>query len=237
MLEVEEISVRFGELVAVDRASLRVGADEILAVLGPSGSGKSTLLRVIAGLEAPGGGRVRFDGADITELPVHLRRFGLMFQNYALFPHLTVARNVGFGLRMQELSPAEVRSRVEEVLSWVGLESMAARKVDRLSGGEQQRVALARSLAPRPRLLMLDEPVGALDRQLRQRLVADIRRLLKEQHTPGLYVTHDHEEAAAVSDRVALMREGRIVQTAPYPDLVSHPADQWVADFVRPPQT
>ena len=235
MLVASDITVRFGEVTALNRASLTVAADEIVALLGPSGSGKSTLLRVIAGLEHPETGTVTFDGEDLTTAPVHLRQFGFMFQSYALFPHLSVAANVGFGLRMQDLPAEQVRSRVEEVLSWVGLEKMAARKVDRLSGGEQQRVALARTLAPWPRLVMLDEPVGSLDRQLRQRLVDDIRRLLKEQQTPAIYVTHDHEEAAAVSDRVAVLRAGQVIQAAPYNELVSHPADDWVADFLGAP--
>ncbi|HKX76524.1 MAG TPA: ABC transporter ATP-binding protein, partial [Acidimicrobiia bacterium] len=158
---------------------------------------------------------------------------GLMFQSYALFPHLSVAGNVGFGLRMLDLPSEEVERRVTEVLQWVRLDAMAQRKVDRLSGGEQQRVALARTLAPWPRLVMLDEPVGSLDRELRKRLVDDIRRILKEQETPGLYVTHDHEEAAAVADRVAVMRAGRIVQVAPYQELLADPADDWLAGFLQ----
>lgn len=232
MLAVEGVTVRFGEVTALDNASLTVEDDEIVALLGPSGSGKSTFLRVTAGLERPETGRVAFDGQDLTAEPVHLRHFGLMFQSYALFPHLSVAGNVGFGLRMQDRSEEEIRARVAEVLDWVGMGSMASRKVDRLSGGEQQRVALARTLAPRPRLVMLDEPVGSLDRELRKRLVEDIRRILKEQDTPGIYVTHDHEEAAAVSDRVAVLRAGRMVQVAPYPTLLADPTDPWLASFL-----
>jgi ABC-type Fe3+/spermidine/putrescine transport system ATPase subunit len=232
MLDVREATVRYGEKTALDRASLSVGPEEIVGLLGPSGSGKSTLLRVIAGLEQPESGSVSFDGVDLAGTPVHERRFGLMFQSYALFPHMTVAANVGFGLRMQQLEQQQIDDRVKEALTWVDLGDMANRKVDRLSGGEQQRVALARTLAPWPRLVMLDEPVGSLDRQLRKRLVEDIGRLLREQRTAGIYVTHDHEEAAAISDRVAVMRDGRVVQVAAYADLLSNPADDWVAAFV-----
>lgn len=232
MLDVKDVIVRFGEKTALDQASLTIGSTEIIGLLGPSGSGKSTLLRVIAGLEHPLAGSVSFDGVDLAGTPVHERRFGLMFQSYALFPHMTVAANVGFGLRMQQLEDGQVDARVTEALAWVDLGDLAGRKVDRLSGGEQQRVALARTLAPWPRLVMLDEPVGSLDRQLRKRLVEDIGRLLREQRTAGVYVTHDHEEAAAISDRVAVMREGRVVQIAPYPQLVSDPVDAWVASFV-----
>lgn len=232
MLDVKGVTVRFGEKIALDRVSLSIGTEEIVGLLGPSGSGKSTLLRVIAGLERPQQGRVNFDGIDLAATPVHERRFGLMFQSYALFPHMTVAANVAFGLRMQQLSDDQVEARVREALAWVDLSDLANRKVDRLSGGEQQRVALARTLAPWPRLVMLDEPVGSLDRQLRTRLVEDIGSLLKQQRTSGIYVTHDHEEAAAISDRVAVMRDGRVVQIAPYPELVAHPADSWVASFV-----
>jgi len=232
MLDVRDVTVLFGEKAALDGVSLTVATEEIVGLLGPSGSGKSTLLRVIAGLEAPRSGIVAFDGVDLGGTPVHERRFGLMFQSYALFPHMTVAANVGFGLRMQGLPDNQVDARVKEALAWVDLRELAHRKVDRLSGGEQQRVALARTLAPWPRLVMLDEPVGSLDRQLRKRLVEDIGRLLKQQRIAGIYVTHDHEEAAAISDRVAVMRGGRVVQIAPYLELVANPADEWVASFV-----
>ena len=233
MLELRNITVRYGQVVALDRASLEVAAGEVMALLGPSGSGKSTLLRVVAGLEPAETGTVLFDGVDLTSVPTHLRNFGLMFQSYALFPHLTVARNVAFGLRMQDRPAGEIAARVSEVLDWVGMGGLAHRRVARLSGGEQQRVALARTLAPHPRLVMLDEPVGALDRNLRSRLVGEIRELLAREQTTGLYVTHDHEEAAAISDRVAVLRAGRIVQTAPYHEIVAQPADEWVAEFVK----
>jgi ABC-type Fe3+/spermidine/putrescine transport system ATPase subunit len=227
MLELSEVTVRYGEKVALDHATLSVAADETLALLGPSGSGKSTLLRAVAGLEVLNSGQIAFDGVDLASVPTHLRRFGLMFQGYALFPHLTVAENVAFGLRMQGLD----ESKAAEGLALVGMEKLAARSVDRLSGGEQQRVALARTLVTEPRLMMLDEPVGALDRQLRRRLTDEMRSLLSGRAV--IYVTHDHDEANAIADRVALMNEGRIVQVGKYQELSAHPADQWVADFLE----
>ncbi|HKZ20960.1 MAG TPA: ABC transporter ATP-binding protein [Acidimicrobiia bacterium] len=232
MLAVRDISVEFGPKVALDRVSLDLGRAEILALLGPSGSGKSTLLRAIAGLEEITTGTISFDGQDLAGVPTHLRGFGLMFQTYALFPHLTVAGNVGFGLRMADLPPPAIRSRVGEVLEWVALSELANRRIERLSGGEMQRVALARTLAPNPRLVMLDEPVGALDRRLRERLVEDMADSLREAKLGVIYVTHDHDEARVIADRVALMNSGRIVQTGTYQEIAAKPADAWVADFV-----
>jgi ABC-type Fe3+/spermidine/putrescine transport system ATPase subunit len=232
MLAVENVSVHFGEKAALDAASLEIGPGEVVALLGPSGSGKSTLLRAIAGLETIESGRILFNGKDLTRVPVHERGFGLMFQSYALFPHLSVADNVAFGLRMKNVADDDVRARVAEVLGWVGLEQFALRRVDRLSGGEQQRVALARTLAPRPPLVMLDEPVGALDRMLRERLVEDIGGLLDREGAAAIYVTHDHEEAKAISDRVAIMRAGKVVQSGPYQTLATAPATPWVAEFL-----
>ncbi len=232
MLQTVDLHKRFDGVAALDGVDLEVGDGEVVAVLGPSGSGKSTLLRVIAGLERPDRGRVRWNGEDVTDVPPHLRRFGLMFQSYALFPHLTVAGNVAFGLRMLGLPPAEVEKRTREALRWVDLEEFADRPVEGLSGGEQQRVALARTLAPEPRLVMLDEPLGALDRNLRERLVVDTRRLLRERGATALYVTHDHGEAESVADRVAIMHAGRIVQTGTLTAIRRAPADAWVAEFV-----
>lgn len=232
MLEVIGVTVRFDGLAAVDDAHLGVADGERVALLGPSGCGKSTLLRAIAGLEALAAGRITWDGSDLAGVPPHRRRFGLMFQGYALFPHMTVGENVAFGLRMDGRPPEEIEARVAEVLAWVGLEQFAGRSVERLSGGEQQRVALARTLAPEPRLVMLDEPLGALDRTLRERLLGDIRHLLTRTGATTLYVTHDHDEADEIADRVAVMRAGRIVQTGPLAELRSHPVDAWVASFV-----
>lgn len=232
MLKIESVTVRFGDLPALDQVSLEVTKGEVVALLGPSGSGKSTLLRAIAGLDPIDSGAIAFDGVNLDGIPPHERRFGFMFQSFALFPHLTVNGNVAFGLRMQDAPEAEIMNRVTEVLSWVGLGRLANRRVDRLSGGEQQRVALARTLAPHPRLVMLDEPVGALDRRLRERLVEDIALLLRRENTTALYVTHDHDEARVVSDRIAILREGRVVQTGRYEEVAAAPLDPWVADFV-----
>ena len=231
MLSVRNVTKRFGATVAVDDASLDV-SDETVAILGPSGCGKSTLLRMIAGLEQPDRGHLLWDGVDITDTPVHLRGFGLMFQTFALFPHRTVGQNVAFGLEMQAVEETERRRRVDEALTWVGMDGFADRRIDGLSGGEKQRVALARTLAPRPRLVMLDEPLGSLDRLIKDRLITDIADLLNETGTPAIYVTHDHDEAQFVADRIALMREGRIVQMGPWDELRSDPADEWVARFL-----
>ncbi len=230
MLEIEEVTVRFGDKVAVDHFSLEVEDGERVALLGPSGSGKSTLLRVVAGLQAPSSGRVMWNGDDLADTPPHRRRFGLMFQGYALFPHMTVQDNVAFGLRMAQLPQAKVDRRVAEVLSWVGMSELAERSVENLSGGEQQRVALARTLAPDPRMVMLDEPLGALDRALRERLLVEMRDLLEG--TTALYVTHDQEEAEAFSHRIALMRAGRLIQVGTPDELRASPVDAWVADFL-----
>ncbi|MFP3916026.1 MAG: ABC transporter ATP-binding protein [Actinomycetota bacterium] len=232
MLQVEDVTVRFGETVAVDHAHLEVADGERVAVLGPSGSGKSTLLRAIGGLEKLETGRILWDGSDLDGIPPHRRQFGFMFQGYALFPHMNVEENVSFGLRMEERPPREVAERTREVLDWVGMGSFARRSVERLSGGEQQRVALARTLAPRPRLLMLDEPMGSLDRTLRERLLVEVTELLEGAGITALYVTHDHAEASTFADRIALMRAGRIVQAGTMEDLRQHPADDWVADFL-----
>lgn len=230
MLSVMDLNVVIDSKPILENVSLTVANGEVVGVLGPSGSGKSTLLRAIAGLVEPATGEIRWDGKSVTGVPPHRRDFGLMFQGYALFPHMTVAENVGFGLRMT--GHKDIEREVEEALSWVGLEGFGPREVDSLSGGEQQRVALARTLAPRPRLVMLDEPLGALDRNLRQKLVIDTRVVLEERKVTGLVVTHDREEAVAMSDRLALMRAGTIVQTGRLDEILTNPADDWVASFL-----
>jgi thiamine transport system ATP-binding protein len=232
MLDISDVAVVLGGQRILDGVDLTVGAGETVALLGPSGSGKSTLLRAVAGLEPLESGRITFAGEDLAGVPSHRRNFGLMFQDGALFPHRDVRANVEFGLRMAGVPAAERAVRVDEALALVGLESLGDRRVAKLSGGEQQRVALARTLAPRPRLLMLDEPLGALDRLLHDRLVDDLRALLRDAALPTLVVTHDHDEARALADRVALLRDGRIVQHGPLAEIERAPRDEWVAAFL-----
>lgn len=217
---------------AVDRLDLDVAPGEVVALLGPSGSGKSSLLRAVAGLEPPAAGSVAWDGEDLASVPTHRRGFGLMFQDGQLFPHQDVAGNVAFGLRMQGLPRAERTARVAELLEQVGLAGFGGRAVATLSGGERQRVALARALAPRPRLLLLDEPLSALDRALRERLAAEVREVLVGTGTTALFVTHDHDEAFAVADRVAVMDLGRLLQVDPPAVLWHTPASRRVAEFL-----
>lgn len=226
MLSVSDLGVVIDGETILSGVDLEVDDQEIVGLLGPSGSGKSTLLRTVAGIIEPTSGTVRWDGHDLAGTSTHLRDFGLMFQSYALFPHLSVAENVGFGVG--EKKP----QRVAEALGWVGLKGFAERPVDDLSGGEKQRVALARTLAPEPRLVMLDEPLGALDRNLRERLVIDTRDLLKDRRATALVVTHDRDEADAICDRLAVMREGSIVQTGTLEQLLKDPADEWTANFL-----
>ena len=230
-LEVHRVSVHLGGGAVLEQVSLTAQAGEIVALLGPSGCGKTTLLRVIAGLQ-PHAGAVRWQGRPLAAVPAHRRGFGLVFQDQALFPHLDVARNVAFGLRMQACSRAEREQRVGELLELVGLRGFSERPVDALSGGEAQRVALARALAPRPRLLMLDEPLAGLDRPLREQLLIDLPRILRSLRQTALFVTHDLDEALAVADRVAVMRAGRIVQMAAPRALYDRPASVFVARFL-----
>lgn len=232
MLEIKRLSVAFGGTQVLHDVSLDAEPGELVAILGPSGAGKTTLLRAVAGLVVPEAGTVEWDGVDLAAVPPHKRSFGLMFQDYALFPHRTVGENVAFGLRMRGDSPAGIESRVAEVLGWVNLAGFETRSVATLSGGEQQRVALARALAPEPRLLMLDEPIGSLDRNLRERLVEELRGVLADQHITSLYVTHDQDEAMALADRVAIMRGGEVVQTGTPRQLWERPESQWVAEFL-----
>ncbi len=206
-LAVDGVSVSYGDRQVLDDVSLAVAPDEVVCLLGPSGSGKSTLLRAVAGLLPPDAGRVAWDGADLAAVPAHRRRFGLVFQDALLFPHLDVAGNVGYGPRVGGQGRTQVASRVDELLELVGLPGYGDRDVATLSGGEAQRVALARALAPGPRLLLLDEPFGALDRDLRDRLAGDVRDLLHQLGTPAVHVTHDLAEADLVGDRVLRLPE------------------------------
>ncbi|MFD8946086.1 ABC transporter ATP-binding protein, partial [Streptomyces californicus] len=212
MLSLREATVRFGKRTALDAVDLEVADHRIVCLLGPSGSGKSTLLRAVAGLQPMDGGRVLLDGRDQAGVPVHRRGLGLMFQDHQLFPHRDVGANIAFGLRMHGAGRAETDARVRELLELVGLPGAERRAVAALSGGEQQRVALARALAPRPKLLMLDEPLGQLDRSLRERIVVELRTLFRELGTTVLAVTHDQGEAFALADRVVVMRDGGIAQ-------------------------
>jgi thiamine transport system ATP-binding protein len=232
MLRADEITVRFDGKAALDGASLEVGDGEVVTILGPSGCGKTTLLRVVAGLQVPDAGRVVLEGVDLAHVQPHRRDIGLVFQDHALFPHRDVVGNVAFGLRMRGDSPHQVALRTSELLSLVGLTGFERRSVGSLSGGEQQRVALARALAPEPRVLLLDEPLGSLDRRLRDRLLDDLRTLFDELELTAIYVTHDRTEAFALGDRVAVMRAGRIVQVATPDELWAHPVDADTARFV-----
>lgn len=232
VLRVENLHKRFGNTQALAGVSFQVAKGEIVAVLGPSGCGKSTLLMVIAGLETPDQGQVYWKGEPIADLPTHQRGFGLMFQDYMLFPHMDVFENIGFGLRMAEAKPEEQRERVQAMLDLVGLSRFGSRQVDNLSGGEQQRVALARALAPEPRLLMLDEPLGSVDRTLRERLMFELRHILKDLGQTALYVTHDQEEAFAIADRVVLMEAGKVVQIGTPQELYHHPNTVFAARFL-----
>jgi ABC-type Fe3+/spermidine/putrescine transport system ATPase subunit len=232
MLTITNLQVAFTGKPVLRGVDVQVNAGEILCLLGPSGCGKTTLLRVIAGLEQAGQGDLLLDGQSIQSIPVNQRGFGLMFQDFALFPHLTVAQNVAFGLEMQGRAAAERHQRVREVLQLVDLNGFADRDIARLSGGERQRVALARSLAPRPRLLMLDEPLGSLDAALREQLVIDLRAIIKRVGLTAIHVTHDQREAYAMADRIALMNQGRIEQLDTPARIYQHPLTVFAARFL-----
>ncbi|MFF8814870.1 ABC transporter ATP-binding protein [Streptomyces pactum] len=232
MLRLENITVRFGARPALDAVDLTVAEHETVCVLGPSGSGKSTLLRVVAGLQSADTGRVWLGGRDHTRVPVHRRGVGLMFQDHQLFPQRDVGANVAFGLRMRGTGRAARDARVAELLDLVGLPGAQRRAVAQLSGGEQQRVALARALAPSPSVLMLDEPLGQLDRGLRERLVVELRQLFDRLGTTVLAVTHDQGEAFALADRVVVMDRGRIAQTGTPLEVWRRPASEFVARFL-----
>ncbi|MEM7325477.1 MAG: ABC transporter ATP-binding protein [Actinomycetota bacterium] len=234
-LVVDGVTVAYGDTAALDRFDLVVTSGEIMAVLGPSGSGKSTLLRAVAGLEPLTTGRITLGGRDLAGVPTHHRELGMMFQDHGLFTHLSVGRNIGYGLRVAGAGRAAERARVSELLALVGLEGFADRAPNQLSGGEAQRVALARALAPEPGLLMLDEPLGSLDRALRDQLTGDLRRMLTEIGQTALHVTHDQAEAFAIADRVAVVSAGRPVAVGAPADLWAEPGTEFVARFLGHP--
>ena len=232
LVRIDGVSRRFGEVRALERVSLDIAAGEFFALLGPSGCGKTTLLRMLAGFERPDEGRILLDGVDITGVPPHRRPVNMMFQSYALFPHLTVEGNVAFGLKQEGLPRAEIATRVAGMLDLVQLVGLAGRKPHELSGGQRQRVALARTLVKRPRLVLLDEPLAALDKKLRGETQFELMRLQKELGLTFVIVTHDQQEAMTVADRIGVMNEGRLVQVATPPEIYEQPCSRWVAAFI-----
>lgn len=232
MLEVHHIFKTYEGKLLLHDISFQVETGETICLLGASGSGKSTLLRIIAGLEEADAGFVSFHGVDLTLTPPHLRDFGLVFQDYALFPHLNVNENVAFGLKMRRLSQDEIAQRVASALEMVNLSGFGGRQVTVLSGGEQQRVALARALATRPRLLMFDEPLGALDRTLREDLLNELRSILRQTRIPAIYVTHDQEEAFTIADRILILHQGEIIREGTPAEVWANPQFAFVAGFL-----
>ncbi len=231
-IRVDEIVMTFGKVRALDGVSVEIGAGELFFLLGPSGCGKTTLLRCIAGLEEPDEGRVWFGDRDVTRMPPHKREAAMVFQSYALWPHMTVGRNVAFGLEERGVGRKEVRERVAEVLAMVRLEGFGDRSIDEMSGGQQQRVALARALVVRPRCLLLDEPLSNLDAQLRIEMRREIRRIVKENDLTAVYVTHDQEEALAMADRMAVLTDGRVEQIGSPGEIYRNPVSGLVAAFI-----
>jgi len=232
LLNIAGLTVRFGTIVAVDQLDLRVDPGELFVLLGGSGSGKTTLLRAIGGFVQPDSGNITLDGVRLDALPPHQRAVNTMFQSYALFPHMSVAANVGFGLRMQGLPRTEINKRADEMLELVSLKGYAGRRPSQLSGGQQQRVALARSLAPRPSLLLLDEPLSALDRNLRRDTREELVRLQRRLGIAFILVTHDQEEALTMADRIGVMRDGRLAQVGTPAEVYEQPKTRFVAEFL-----
>jgi len=232
LLSIARATKRFDSVVALDDVSLDVGAGEFFALLGPSGCGKTTLMRCIAGFETPDNGRLTLNGDDLAGVPPYRRPVNMMFQSYALFPHLDVFENIAFGLRRKGEAEDAIRARVNELLEMTQLTSYGSRKIGALSGGQRQRVALARALAPRPKLLLLDEPLGALDRKLREETQFQLKEIQRRTRTSFVIVTHDQDEALALADRIAVMRAGRVEQVASPVDIYERPATRFVAGFV-----
>ena len=228
----ENLTKRFGAVVAVDDVSLRIDAGELFFLLGPSGCGKTTLLRCVAGFWQPDAGRIRFGQRDITNVPPHRRNTGMVFQNYALWPHMSVSENVAFGLRVRKVSRPERHRLVDQALDMVQMADYGSRKPNELSGGQQQRIALARALVVEPQCLLLDEPLSNLDAKLRLEMRGEIRRICKQAGLTAIYVTHDQKEALSIADRIAVINEGRVAQTGTPHELYARPADRFVADFL-----
>ena len=232
VVEVANLTKRYGTLAALDNVSLTFADGEFFGLLGPSGSGKTTLLRSIAGFITPDEGTISFDGERVEDVPVNERGIGMVFQSYALFPHLTVAQNIAFGLDVRHVAKLEVAARVAEMLDFVQLEGLGGRRVKQLSGGQQQRVALARALATKPRVLLLDEPLGALDRRLRQEMQVELLQIQRTVGITTIFVTHDQEEAMALSDRIAIIDKGRLVQVGPPREVYERPKNVFAARFL-----
>lgn len=228
----QNVTKRFGDFTAVDDLSLDIYEREFFALLGPSGCGKTTMMRMLAGFDAPTSGSVSLDGTDLTDTPPYRRPVNMMFQSYALFPHMNVEKNIAFGLKQERIPSSDVKARVEEMLSLVKLEAFAKRKPHQLSGGQRQRVALARSLAKRPKVLLLDEPMGALDKKLREETQFELMDLQERLGMTFMIVTHDQEEAMTVADRIAVMDKGRIIQIATPTEIYEEPSSRYVADFI-----
>lgn len=232
LLEITGLSKHYGGQPLLSGINFSLQRGEILCLLGPSGSGKTTLLRMLSGLELPDQGTICFNSKNLAGIPPHKRHFGMMFQDYALFPHKNITENIAFGLEMQNWSHNKQKKRIDEMLALVGLQGFAQRNLDTLSGGERQRVALARSLAPQPQLLLLDEPLGSLDRTLRDHLAGEIRAILKSQNVTAVFVTHDQSEAFTVADQIAILHRGKMEQLAPPEQLYRQPANGDVARFL-----
>ena len=232
LLSIDRVTKRFGRASAVDAVSLDIRENEFFALLGPSGCGKTTLLRLLAGFETPDAGRILLDGVDIAPIPPNRRPLNLMFQSYALFPHMSVRGNVAYGLEMERLPRSEIASRVDAILATTRLSELAERKPEQLSGGQRQRVALARALVKRPRLLLLDEPLAALDKKLRGAMQLELKRLQHEVGITFVVVTHDQEEALVMADRMAVLRDGKLLQCDTPHEIYERPADRFVADFI-----
>ena len=231
-VELDNIVKKFGNVAAVDNVSLKIRENEFFSLLGPSGCGKTTTLRIIAGLEEPDSGVVKLHGQDVTDVPTHKRNIGMVFQHLALFPHMNVFENVAFGLKMRKVPKNEIKNRVKMILEVVDLSGMEARRINQLSGGQQQRVALARALVTEPSVLLLDEPLGALDLKIRQHMMVELKNIQRRVGTTFIYVTHDQTEAMTMSDRIAIMKDGRLQQVGTPTEIYFKPMSAFVASFI-----